>query len=81
MEVVYERCCGLDIHKQLVVACLIVPGPGGQPVKQVRSFGAMAADLLELADWLAAAGCTHVAMESTGVYWKNHEGRALTDTG
>ncbi len=81
MEVVYERCCGLDIHKQLVVACLIVPGPGGQPVKQVRSFGAMTADLLELADWLAAAGCTHVAMESTGVYWKNHEGRALTDTG
>jgi hypothetical protein len=41
----------------------------------------MTADLLELADWLTAAGCTHVAMESTGVYWKNHEGGALTDTG
>ncbi len=81
MEVVYERCCGLDIHKQRVVACLIVPGPKGQPTKQVRTFSTMTADLLALADWLVAAGCTHVAMESTGVYWKNHEGRALTDTG
>jgi transposase len=70
MEVVHERCCGLDIHKKLVVACLIVPGPGGKPVKEIRSFGTMTAELLGLADWLAAAGCTHVAMESTGVYWK-----------
>jgi len=70
MDVVYERCCGLDIHKQLVVACLIVPGPHGQPVKELRSCGTMTADLLALADWLAEAGCTHVAMESTGVYWK-----------
>jgi transposase len=70
MDVVYERCCGLDIHKQLVVACLIVPGPNGQPVKELRSCGTMTADLLELADWLSGAGCTHVAMESTGVYWK-----------
>jgi transposase len=70
MDVVYERCCGLDIHKQLVVACLLTPGPGAAPVQEVRSFGTMTADLLELADWLAGAGCTHVAMESTGVYWK-----------
>jgi len=70
MDVVYERCCGLDIHKQLVVACLLTPGAGAQPAKAVRSFGTMTADLLELADWLTAAGCTHVAMESTGVYWK-----------
>lgn len=70
MDVVYERCCGLDIHKQLVVACLLTPGEGPPPVKEVRSFFTMTADLLALADWLAAAGCTHVAMESTGVYWK-----------
>jgi transposase len=70
MDVVYERCCGLDIHKKLIVACLLTPGPGAQPVKEVRSFGTMTADLLDLADWLGAAGCTHVAMESTGVYWK-----------
>jgi transposase len=70
VEVVYERCCGLDIHKKLVVACLIAPGSGGKLTKEVRSFGTMTTDLLALADWLAAAGCTHVAMESTGVYWK-----------
>ena len=70
MEVTCERCCGLDIHKRSVVACLIVPGPGGAPTKTVRTFGTMTADLLELGDWLAQAGCAHVAMESTGVYWK-----------
>src|SRR5437762_3147054 len=70
MDVVYERCCGLDIHKQLVVACLLTPGAGAQPTKEIRTFGTMTADLLALADWLAAAGCTHVAMESSGVYWK-----------
>jgi len=67
MDVVYERCCRLDIHKKLVVACLIVLGPDGQPARELRSFGTMTADSLELADWLQAAGCTHVAMESTGV--------------
>jgi transposase len=70
VEVVYERCCGLDLHKQTVVACLIVPGPDTVPRKQVRTFGTMTDDLLQLADWLTAGGCTHVAMESTGVYWK-----------
>ncbi len=70
MEVLYPRCCGLDIHKRLVVACLVTPGPDGQPAKQVRSFGAMTEDLLALADWLAAHEVTHVAMESTGVYWR-----------
>ena len=70
MDVVYERCCGLDLHKRTVVACLIVPSPGGQPAKTIRTFGTMTADLLALADWLQAAGCTHVAMESTGVFWK-----------
>jgi hypothetical protein len=70
MDILYERSCGLDIHKRTVVACLIVPGPTGQPLKEVRGFGTMTDELLRLADWLMAAGCTHVAMESTGVYWK-----------
>jgi len=70
MDVLYERCCGLDIHKRTVVACLVVPGPDRTLVKEVRSFGTMTDDLLQLADWLGAAGCTHIAMESTGVYWK-----------
>lgn len=70
MEVVYERCCGLDIHKQTVVACVVLPGTGKEPHKEIRTFGTMTADLLELADWLTAQGVTHVALESTGVYWK-----------
>ena len=70
MEVIYPRCCGLDVHKKTVVACLLTPGADGKPTKVIRTFGTMTADLVALAAWLAAAGCTHVAMESTGVYWK-----------
>ncbi len=70
MEVVHERCCGLDVHKETVVACVVVPGAGKQPHKEIRTFNTMTADLLELADWLTAQGVTHVALESTGVYWK-----------
>jgi len=70
MDVLFERCCGLDIHKRTVMACLVVPGPTGAPTKEVKSFGTMTDDLVQLADWLLAASCTHVAMESTGVYWK-----------
>jgi transposase len=70
MDVVYTHCCGVDVHKKMLVACLIVPGPSGRATKEVRTFGTMTADLLALGDWLVAAGCTHVAMESTGVYWK-----------
>lgn len=70
MDVLYERCCGLDVHKKTVVACVLTPGTPGQPQKAVRTFGTMTADLLALADWLAAAGVTHVTLESTGVYWQ-----------
>jgi len=70
MEPIYERCCGLDIHKRTVVACVIVPGADGQPRKAIRTFGSMTDDLLLLGDWLAAEGVTHIAMESTGVLWK-----------
>ncbi len=65
MEVVHERCCGLDVHKKTVVACVITP-----KARQVRTFGTVTQDLLELGEWLVAEGVTHVAMESTGVYWK-----------
>lgn len=70
MDVVYPRCCGLDVHKASVTACRLLPGAGGRPTPEVRTFPTMTADLLELGDWLAAGGVTHVAMESTGVYWK-----------
>ena len=70
MEVVYPRCCGLDIHKKLVVACVITPGDDSAPRKEVRSFATTTDDLLTLGDWLAERGVTHVAMESTGVYWQ-----------
>jgi transposase len=65
MQVVHERCAGLDVHKKTVVACLLT-GAG----KQIRTFGTMTQQLLALVDWLEAERVTHVAMESTGVYWK-----------
>jgi transposase len=68
MDTVYPHCAGLDVHKDSVVAC--VRHAGRMPREQVRSFGTTTAEILLLADWLAAEGVTHVAMESTGVYWK-----------
>lgn len=65
MRVVYEICCGLDVHAKTVVACLVSHGK-----KEIRTFSTMTDDLLGLLDWLTGAGCTHVAIESTGVYWK-----------
>jgi hypothetical protein len=65
MRVVYERCCGLDVHKKTVVACVMTPE--GQ---ETRTFGTMTQDLLALSEWLEHWEVTHVAMESTGVYWK-----------
>jgi transposase len=70
MEVVYGRCCGLDVHKKVVVACAIIPGSGGAIQKEIRSFGTMTEDLLALSDWLTTQEVTHVAMESTGSYWQ-----------
>jgi transposase len=70
MDVAHERCCGLDVHKKTVVACLLTPGLRGGAIREVRTFGTTTRELLALTDWLSAAGCTHVAMESTGSYWK-----------
>jgi transposase len=70
MQVVYERCCGLDVHKETVVACVLVSGPEGRPTREVRTFGSMTGELEDLGQWLEECGVTHVVMESTGVYWK-----------
>ena len=69
MQVIYERCCGLDVHKRMITACLL-KWLGGDWQKEIRQVGTMTKDLLGLSDWLVREGCTQVAMESTGVYWK-----------
>jgi transposase len=70
MERQLERCCGLDVHKETIAACVRIGGRSGRAVQHVQTFRTTAADLLTLSDWLASPGVTHVAMESTGVYWK-----------
>jgi len=69
MEVQHPRCCGLDVHKETIVACvrLVIDS---KTVKEVRTFSTTTADLMALSEWLAETKCTHVAMEATGVYWK-----------
>jgi transposase len=68
MEVLYPRCAGLDVHKDSVVACVRCVSPPAH--QEVRQFATTTTGLLALGDWLASLGCTHVAMEATGVYWK-----------
>jgi transposase len=70
MEVVYPRCAGLDVHKKTVVACVLLSEADGPPRRALRRFETMLADLEALARWLAEQGVTHVALESTGVYWQ-----------
>jgi transposase len=70
MRVLHERCCGLDMHKRFVVACLLTTHPDGAVHKEVRTSSTMTADLLALSDWLRAEGCEPVVMESTGSYWR-----------
>src|SRR5919109_1125573 len=73
MEVMVTRCAGWDVHKKSIPACRIVPAPTGQEAEglaELRPFGTMTRAWLALADWLAEARITHVAMEGTGEYWK-----------
>ncbi len=70
MEILHARCCGLDVHKKTLVACVLVTDAEGVVQRQVRSFGTMTADLLALSDWLSGHGVTQIALESTGVYWR-----------
>ena len=84
MEIIHERCCGLDVHQKTVVACVLVTAADGAVQRRVRSFGTMTADLLALSDWLDGLAVTQIALESTGVYWRpvfnilEQEGRAIT---
>lgn len=70
MQVVHERCAGLDVHKKTVVACVLITHPDGTLQREVRTFSTMTADLLTLGDWLETLRVRVVALESTGVYWK-----------
>ncbi len=70
MECVTERPAGLDVRRDTVAACVRLPGPRRRRAQHIMTFGTTAAELLALRDWLEAHGVTHVALESTGVYWK-----------
>ena len=70
MQALIERCCGLDVHQETVVACLLTGAAGARARKEVRTFRTVRRELEALRDWLTAAGVTHVGMESTGVYWR-----------
>lgn len=70
MRLVYQRCAGIDVHKKMVMVCRVRINEQGEWQQEVRSFGTMTCELLLLMDWLLAWGVTHVAMESTGEYWK-----------
>jgi transposase len=70
MEALIERCCGIDVHKKNIVVCLAVGKPNEKPRTTIKTFSTMTCDLLACRDWLMSEGCTHAAMESTGVYWK-----------
>lgn len=70
MEVVVDRCAGLDVHQKTVMACIRTPASSGERAQHVREFATFTDDLAALRDWLAAEGVTQVAMEATGVYWR-----------
>ena len=70
MQTLVERGCGLDVHQATVVACLLIVLKNGRVQRQVRTFGTTTRELMGLREWLLSESCTHVAMESTGVYWK-----------
>src|SRR5437667_5696155 len=66
MRIMHACCCGLDVHKKMILACLLRQGSE----KQIRQFGTTTGELQTMKEWLVQSGCTHIAIESTGVYWK-----------
>ncbi|GHO71223.1 hypothetical protein KSC_101150 [Ktedonobacter sp. SOSP1-52] len=70
MDIISTNCAGLDVHKKTVKACLLTQTSNDQPHKEFRTYFTTTEELLKLCDWLKDQGCTHVAFEATGVYWK-----------
>lgn len=70
MEILYSNCAGLDVHKKTVKVCVLRHTPSGQTSKEFRTYFTTTEELLQLCDWLKEQGCTHIAFEATGVYWK-----------
>lgn len=70
MQVIHERCCGLDVHKKTVVACILITLANGEVQRHIRTFSPLTAGLLALSDWLESLAVTVIAMESTGMYWR-----------
>ena len=70
MDAILERCCGIDVHKKSLTACLLTGYLEGKPKSTIKTFSTTTNSLLKLKDWLEQEGCTHIAIESTGVYWK-----------
>ena len=70
MRIVYERCCGMDVHKDSITACVLLIDEEGEFRTETRRFGTMTRQLKEMAAWLASEGVQAIAMEATGVYWK-----------
>lgn len=70
MDILHPRCAGMDVHQETIVACVLTTSEEGQVERETRTFGTLTKDLFELLKWLEAKAVTHVAMESTGIYWK-----------
>lgn len=70
MEILYTNCAGLDVHKKTVKVCLLIQPPNGKTRRELRTYFTTTEELLKLCDWLKEQGCTHIAFEATGVYWK-----------
>jgi len=70
MQVTHVRCAGIDVHKKTVVVCCLSVDLTGNPRREIRTYPTTTSDLLRLCDWMASLEITHVAMESTGEYWK-----------
>lgn len=70
MEAIFERCCGIDVHKKTLTACIMIGKDGKITKKEIRTYSTMTEDIEGLRDWLKSEGVTHVAMESTGIYWR-----------